>query len=306
MTAIAIDLGGTHLRWAVVDGAGQRLYQGRAQRPRHADTIVEDVRRAIRECRDRHPEAAAVGICVPGFVRPRGVTATNLDWHDFDLRAVLGDVGLPIALENDTAAGAVGEQWIGRARGMGNVVYLTISTGIGAGIIIDGDVYRGSSGLAGEVGHTVVDLNGLLCGCGRRGCWEMIGSGTAHHRRIHEAFISGTWPNLETEPTPEQVTERARGGDRAATALLLRTARYIGIGVANLVNLYDPQAIIFTGGFARSNWDLIQDYLVEEVNGQALTDTTELVLTELGDDAGLIGAARQAMLAAAADGRQSF
>src|SRR2546425_6161247 len=174
---------------------------------------------------------------------------------------------------------------------MRDAIFLPISTGIGAGIIVNGQVYQGAHGLAGEVGDMVVDLNGLLCGCGRRGCWEMIASGTAHRRRIHEAFTSGTWPNVEHEPSPSEVSERARAGDKAARALILRTARYVGIGVANLANLYDPQAVIFTGGFARNNWDLIYEYLRNEVHDQAFSQEVELLLTELGDDAGLVGAA---------------
>jgi glucokinase len=156
---------------------------------------------------------------------------------------------------------------------------------------MDGRIYRGANGLAGEVGHTVVDLNGLLCGCGRRGCWEMIASGRAHQRRIREAFASGTWANLEQEPAPEEVTKRALAGDRAARALVMRTARYLGIGVANLVNLYDPETVIFTGGFARHNWSLIHDYLLQEVREQAFSQRVELRPTILGDDAGILGAA---------------
>jgi glucokinase len=119
----------------------------------------------------------------------------------------------------------------------------------------------------------------------------MIASGTAHRRRIREAFETGTWPNLEEEPTPEEVTRRAMAGDRAARALILRTARYLGIGVANLVNLYDPEAVIFTGGFARNNWSLIHEYMLSEVREQAFSQQTELLLTALGDDAGILGAA---------------
>src|SRR2546425_9510700 len=154
---------------------------------------------------------------------------------------------------------------------MRDAIFLPISTGIGAGIIVGGQIYRGSGGLAGEVGHMVVDLNGLLCGCGRRGCWEMIASGTAHKRRIKEAFASGTWANETVEPTPAEVTEQAARGDKAAKALVLRTARYLGIGVANLANLYDPEAVIFTGGFARNTWDLIHDYLEQEVHEQSFS-----------------------------------
>jgi glucokinase len=289
--AIGIDLGGTNLRWAVIDREGRRLYYDRTERPRSAEEIVADLHRAIGECLERHPEVAGAGVAVPGIVRGGVVTSTNLGWTSLPLGQALADAPVPVTVMNDMQAGAVGELHCGRARGLSNVVFVTISTGIGAGIILDGEPYHGANGLAGEVGHMVVDLNGLLCGCGRRGCWEMIASGTAHRRRIREAYQSGTWPNLEEEPTPDAVTDHARSGDRAARALVLRTARYLGIGVANLVNLYDPEAVIFTGGFARKNWDLMEEYLTHEVRDQAFSQNTRLLLTELGDDAGLVGAA---------------
>jgi glucokinase len=291
--AIGVDLGGTNLRWAVVDMLGNRLYQDRIPRPHGPAEIVAAMRDAVCQCFERfpEPEARGAGVAVPGIVCDTWVTSNNLGWHQLPLKDALESLPLPVTIMNDMAAGAVGELHFGRARGLRNVIFLTVSTGIGAGIIVDGEVYRGANGLAGEVGHTVVDLNGLLCGCGRRGCWEMIGSGTAHRRRIREAYTSGTWPNQETEPSPEEVTNQARAGDRAARALVLRSARYIGIGVANLANLYDPEAVIFTGGFARNNWDLVHDYLLQEVRDQAFSQNTQLLLTELGDDAGLMGAA---------------
>jgi glucokinase len=289
--AIGIDLGGTNLRWAVVDSEGDRLYQDRIPRPHSAEEIVRELRRGIDVCRSRFPEVIAAGVAVPGVIRPEGITSNNLGWTNFQLEEALGETPIPTRIINDMAAGAVGELHCGRARGLSNVVFLTISTGIGGGIILDGEAYSGANSLAGEVGHMVVDLNGLLCGCGRRGCWEMIASGTAHKRRIREAYQSGTWPNLEQEPTPTEVTDRARAGDRAARALVLRTARYLGIGVSNLANLYDPEAVIFTGGFARNNWDIIHEYLEREVREQAFSQNTQLLLTELGDDAGLVGAA---------------
>jgi glucokinase len=291
MLAIGIDLGGTNLRWAVIDAAGTMRYHQRAATPRHLPDKLEAVRGAIRDCRERFAEVAGVGVVVAGVVRQGRVTSTNMDWQEFPLAEALAVPDLPLVVENDMNAGALGEIRFGRARGMANVIFLTVSTGIGAGIILDSAIYRGANGLAGEVGHTVVELNGLLCSCGRRGCWEMIASGTAHRRRIREAFDSGTWPNLETEPTPEEVTERAMAGDRAARALILRTARYLGIGVANLVNLYDPEAVIFTGGFARNNWTVIHEYLLSEVREQAFSQQTELLITELGDDAGILGGA---------------
>ncbi len=291
MLAIGVDLGGTNLRWAVVDEEGSVLLHRRKPTPRGAEETIRAIREAVASCRAEFPAVAAVGIAVPGVVYGGDVTSTNLDWERFPLPRELRILDLPCVVENDMNAGAFGEKTFGRARGMQDVIFLTISTGIGAGIIVGGRIYRGSGGLAGEVGHTVVDLNGLLCGCGRRGCWEMIASGTAHKRRIREAFASGTWPKLTEEPTPAEVTRRAAGGDRAARALVLRTARYMGIGVTNLVNLYDPEAVVFTGGFARGNWDLIHDYLLSEVREQAFSQSTQLLLTELGDDAGILGAA---------------
>jgi glucokinase len=290
-----VDLGGTNLRWAVVDQDGTRLFQDRTPRPHTAEEIVAAIRQAIDQCLERFPGARGVGVAVPGIVDGDIVTSNNLGWQEFPLAARLEGLPLPFQVLNDMAAGAVGELHCGRARGLRNVIFLTISTGIGAGIILNGEVYRGANGLAGEVGHTVVDLNGLLCGCGRRGCWEMIASGTAHARRVREAYSSGTWPNLETEPSPAEVTDRARKGDRAARALVLRTGRYLGIGVSNLANLYDPQAVIFTGGFARNNWDIIHEYLLNEVREQAFSQNLQLLLTELGDDAGLVGAGALAL-----------
>jgi glucokinase len=289
--AVGVDLGGTNLRWAVVNKDGACLYQDRTLRPHSAEEITAAIRQAVCQCLERYPDAQGAGVAVPGIVNRDRVTSNNLGWHEVSLHQELAELPIPVHVVNDMAAGAVGELHHGRARGLRNVVFLTISTGIGAGIILDGQVYRGANGLAGEVGHTVVDLNGLLCGCGRRGCWEMMASGTAHKRRVREAFESGTWPNLEVEPTPDEVTTRARSGDRAARALVLRTARYLGIGVTNLTNLYDPDAVIFTGGFARNTWDIIYDYLLQEVREQAFSQNVQLLLTELGDDAGLVGSA---------------
>jgi glucokinase len=291
MRAIGLDLGGTNLRSSVIDERGAILYHQRQPSPRSVPEAVTAIRGAVADCRERYPDVRGAGLAVAGVVIDGKVSSVNLDWQEVDLLGELGIGDLPVVIENDMNAGAYGELTFGGGRGLRHLIFVTVSTGIGAGIIVGGEIYRGAGGLAGEVGHTVVDLNGLLCGCGRRGCWEMIASGTAHRRRIREAFDSGTWPNLTEEPTPEQVTQRAAAGDRAARALVLRTARYLGIGVSNLVNLYDPEAVVFTGGFARRNWDLMYDYLLGEVRDQAFSQRTQLLLTALGDDAGILGAA---------------
>lgn len=289
--ALGVDLGATHFRQAVVDIDGNVMEQSTSDTPSERARVVPMLQQSIRDYLRRMPELEGVGIGVPGTVRDGVVHSNNLSWQHFPLRDVLGIESTPVLIENDINAGAVGELTFGAIRGMRNAILLTVSTGIGAGILIDGKLYQGAHGIAGEVGHTVVDLNGILCGCGRRGCWEMIASGTAHRRRIREAFLSGTWPNLTAEPSAEDVTERARSGDRAALALVRRTARYLAIGIANLVNQYDPEAVVLTGGFARNTWDLIYSYVSTEVEEQALVPDVRLLLSRLEDDAGVLGAA---------------
>lgn len=289
--ALGVDLGATNLRFAVIDSVGEALFEDRQPTPVVRDEVVPLLRQEILSVRERFPELCGVGIGVAGVVHEDTVTSNNLSWDRLPLREELGIDDLPVRVENDINAAALGEWSFGAARGTANAILLTVSTGIGAGIIMDGRLYRGSHGTAGEVGHTVVDLNGLLCGCGRRGCWEMIASGTAHVRRIREAFQNGTWPNLTSAPTPAEVTERARHGDKAAYALIRHTARYVAIGIANLVNVYNPEAIILTGGFAANNWDLIEEYVRSEVREQSLAPAVELTLGQLGDSAGVVGAA---------------
>lgn len=294
---IGIDLGGTNLRSGLVYPSGEIRHLTREETPRNRDLIFPRLQEIIDALSAETP--VAVGIAVPGAVEDDEVTSNNLGWSGIHVAERLNTHGLTLLVENDMSAAAAGEHCFGAGKGCNNMILLTISTGIGAGIIIGGKLQTGAHGVAGEVGHHVVNLNGLLCGCGRRGCWEMIASGTAHKRRVREAFRDGTWPNLTEEPSVADVTRMAEGGDKAAIALLKRTGRYIGIGLANLVNLYDPDVIVLTGGFARNTWNLIHDYMEAEMDEQALTASVNLALTELGDNAGLLGAATLARAATA-------
>jgi glucokinase len=290
LPAIGIDLGGTRLRSGLVTPDGRIEHLTREETPRDRALIFPRLQEIIDDLRSHGP-VAAVGIAVPGAVEDDIVISNNLGWNGIHVAENLRIDGVPLRVENDMSAAAAGEHTFGAGRGCRNMVLLTVSTGIGAGIIIGGKLQRGAHGVAGEVGHHVVNLNGLLCGCGRRGCWEMIASGTAHKRRIREAFRDGTWPNLHDEPSVADVTHMAEGGDKAAIALLKRTGRYLGIGLANLVNLFDPDVIVLTGGFARNTWNLLHQYMESEMDEQALTSSVNLALTELGDDAGMLGAA---------------
>src|SRR5258708_3519183 len=134
-SAIGVDLGGTNLRWAVVDETGQRLFQDRIDRPRQPEEIVGAVRVALLDCLHRFPDCVGAGVAVPGVVRESGVTSTNLGWIDLDVEAALSDLPIKTQVLNDMAAGALGELHFGRARGMRNVIFVTISTGIGAGVV---------------------------------------------------------------------------------------------------------------------------------------------------------------------------
>jgi glucokinase len=288
--AIGIDLGGTNLRSGLVLPNGEIRRLRREETPKDRERIFPRLQEIIDDLSADGP-VAAVGIAVPGAVEGDIVTSNNLGWPGVRVADHLRTNGVPLVVENDMSAAAAGEHCFGAGKGCNNMILLTVSTGIGAGIIIGGRLQTGAHGVAGEVGHHVVNLNGLLCGCGRRGCWEMIASGTAHKRRVREAFRDGTWPNLTEEPSVADVTRMAENGDKAAIALLKRTGRYIGIGLANLVNLYDPDVIVLTGGFARNTWNILHAYMEAEMDEQALTSSVNLALTRLGDDAGLLGAA---------------
>jgi glucokinase len=290
LPTIGIDLGGTNMRSALVMPDGRLRNARREETPKDRDLIFPRLQEIIDDLRSEGP-VAAVGVAVPGAVEDGIVTSNNLGWQRVRVADHLRMDGVPLVVENDMAAAAAGEHCFGAGKGCNNMILLTVSTGIGAGIIIGGKLQRGAHGVAGEVGHHVVNLNGLLCGCGRRGCWEMIASGTAHKRRVREAFRDGTWPNLVDEPSVPDVTRMAESGDKAAIALLKRTGRYLGIGLANLVNLYDPDVIVLTGGFARNTWNLLHEYMEAEMDEQALTASVNLAITQLGDDAGLLGAA---------------
>ena len=296
--AIGVDLGGTNLRWAVV----RRTARSCTRRARRGRTAGGDrPARSWRRWRTAGalPESGGRGGRGPGGRRGAAVTSNNLGWLDFPPASLLHAGRCRSSWRTTWPRARWGSSGSAGRAGFQNMIFLTVSTGIGAGIILNGEVYRGADGLAGEVGHMVVDLNGLLCGCGRRGCWEMIASGTAHRRRIREAFSSGTWPNLEREPTPEEVTDRARQGDRAARALVLRTARYLGDRRG------EPGEPVRSG-----SGDLHRRLRPEQLGPHRTTtccrrstsrrsaQTVQLLLTELGDDAGVVGAAALALQAA--------
>jgi len=302
----AVDLGGTHLRVALVDDTGRILKQIKQETPKgdSPECVVAALVDAARNWDSYKEAVVAASIMVPGAVdRDKAVVlqAPNLpSLINFALKAELQKrLGWPVFLENDANAAAVGEMWLGAARGCRDVVSVTLGTGVGGGVILDGKLWRGSHGSAGEIGHTTVDpFSGLKCKCGNTGCLELFASATAIVRMTRESLSSFPQSRLQSEGlTAEKVYEAGRDGDELALAVFRRFGMYLGIGLANVINFIDPQIIVIAGG-AVNGWDLFADEMYRQVEERAFRTTAQQVKiarAECGDNAGLLGATRLAM-----------
>jgi len=302
----AVDLGGTHLRVALVDDTGRILKQIKQETPKgdSPECVVAALVDAARNWDSYKEAVVAASIMVPGAVdRDKAVVlqAPNLpSLINFALKAELQKrLGWPVFLENDANAAAVGEMWLGAARGCRDVVSVTLGTGVGGGVILDGKLWRGSHGSAGEIGHTTVDpFSGLKCKCGNTGCLELFASATAIVRMTRESLSSFPQSRLQSEGlTAEKVYEAGRDGDELALAVFRRFGMYLGIGLANVINFIDPQIIVIAGG-AVNGWELFADEMYRQVEERAFRTTAQQVKiarAECGDNAGLLGATRLAM-----------
>jgi glucokinase len=304
---IGVDVGGTKVAAGVVDEAGTILARTRRRTPSAGPADVEDViAECVAELRTGH-EVGAVGIGAAGFVdadRSRVLVAPNLSWRDEPLRdAVAGRVGLPVVVENDANAAAWAEHRFGAGRGEAHLVVVTVGTGIGGGIVLDGRLYRGRYGIGAEFGHLQMVPGGRRCGCGQSGCWEQYCSGRA---LLHEAReIADVQPGygarlLELgEGRPEgiearEVTAAAREGDPAALDCFEEVGRWLGQGLADLAAVLDPGLFVVGGGVADAGELLLapaRRTCAERLTGAPFRPHAEIRLAELGNDAGLVGAA---------------
>jgi glucokinase len=304
----AVDLGGTYLRIALIDGSGRIHQQSKQPTPKgdSSGCIVEAlVGAAGKWSNNGGPPIVAASIMVPGTVDTKNasvVQAPNLpSLSNFPLKAVLEDrLGWPVVLENDANAAAVGEMWLGAARGCRDVVSVTLGTGVGGGVILDGELWRGAHGSAGEIGHTTVDpFSGLQCKCGNVGCLELFASATAIVRMTRENLARFPDSVLHRdELTAEVVYDAGRAGDELALSVFKKFGTYLGIGLANLINIVDPEIIVIAGG-AVNGWSLFASYMQQEVDERAVRATAQQVkiaAAQCGDNAGLLGAARLAFV----------
>jgi glucokinase len=305
----AADLGGTHLRAATVDQHGKIQFRFKQNTPQanDANAIVDAIVAAVRECEQQSgaiDQISAVSLVVPGTVKVAEgavVKAPNLPCLDgFRLGAALTEqLGLPAIIENDANAAAVGEVWQGAAAGCNTIICVTLGTGVGGGIILDGKLWRGVDGAAAEIGHMCVDpFGGVACTCGSRGCLEVFASATAIVRMTREA--SPRYPDSvlqgQEDLTAERIFAAGQQGDDLALEIFRRMGVYLGIGLANLINILNPEMIVIGGGVV-NGWDLFEKHMHQQVEERAfplLAARVKIVRAKCGDDAGLLGAARLA------------
>lgn len=306
----AADLGGTHLRGATVDRNG-KVYCRLMQSTPQAEEPIEIVRALVDAAHECERQAArqgavisAVSVVVPGTVDiAEGVVikAPNVSCLDgFRLSAALeSELEWPAILENDANAAALGEMWRGAGKGYCTLICLTLGTGVGGGIILDGKLWRGADGSAAEIGHMGVDpFGGVACPCGSRGCLEVYASATAVVRMTREARPRYPKSMLHTSEdlTSEKVYQAGEEGDELALEVFRRMGTYLGIGIANLINVLDPEIVVIGGGLS-NGWELFEKHMRQQVVERAFpipARCVKIVRGECGDDAGLLGAARLA------------
>lgn len=311
---VGVDLGGTNIVVGAMSTDGEQTHGMRSE-PTHAergaesvvDRIVAMIERVIAETTEATGAARrdflGVGVGAPGPLdRDRGlvVVAPNLGWHDFPLRDVIGErVRLPVTLDNDANCATVGEWWQGAAKGGVNVVGMTIGTGIGGGLVLEGKLYHGSSDVAGEIGHTTIDITGRYCRCGNYGCLEAYASGPAIAMRAREALerdesslltkmVDGQVDRL----TAATVYEAANQGDSLAREIVRDTAVFLGAGIANLLNIFNPDVVVIAGGVTQAGERLFEP-LRAEVKRRAFRPAVaacRIVPGSLPGTAGVVGA----------------
>lgn len=304
---IGMDVGGTKIAGGVVNDQGVILERARRDTPRHdAEAIEAAIVDLVRELASRW-KVDAVGIGAAGLIderRSRVVVAPNLGWADEPLRlAVEKGSGLPVVVENDANAAAWGEYRFGGGRESEHLVCVTVGTGIGGALVIEGELYRGAHGMAAEFGHMTIKPGGRLCGCGNRGCWEQYASGNALVREARRlaAERRGEAEGLLDlgDGTPEgvegrHVTEAAASGDPVALAAFDCLARWLGLGMADLTAALDPDRFMLGGGVSEAGGLLLaptRRAFLESVSGREYRQLPTVKLAELGNEAGLIGAA---------------
>ena len=304
---IALDIGGTHMRAAVFPKDGTKILNHKRIRT-YADgeTSLGRLISLIQEVKPRDETIDAIGIAVPGIIDPqKGIilTAPNLpEWVGVPIpQLITKEIGAPTFLGNDANLAALGEWRYGAGRGHHDLLYLTVSTGIGGGVISNDQLLVGAHGLAAELGHITILLNGPMCGCGHRGHLEALASGTAIAAFIAQQLAEGCQSSLSGTPDAKAISQAAKSGDKLAKKAFQRAGYYLGLGVANYLMVFNPSIVIFGGGVSNVGnllFKPMQETLEKSVLSERYLQDLVITTAELGDNTGLYGAlalARQAI-----------
>ena len=311
MYRIGVDLGGTNIAVGVIDESyniiGRGKVKTRAPRPAEAifDSIKEAVDMAVVNAGINYDEIASVGIGTPGSVnKDTGAIefSNNLKFHNVPAKAMLEErLKKPVYLENDANAAALGEAVAGCGHGVKNFVAVTLGTGVGSGIIIDGKIYRGSNFCGGEMGHMVINVDGIPCNCGRKGCWEKYASATALVSQAVEAMqndkASLLWQTCDGDLNKvdgKSIFDALDLGDATAKSVVNRYLYYVSIGIANVINALQPEAVCVGGGISGQGEKILKPIreMVKAERYSVYADKQAAIIpAALGNDAGIIGAA---------------
>ncbi|MGF9825847.1 ROK family protein [Brevibacillus agri] len=308
--AIGIDLGGTKIIAAIVDQNGCILSQANAptQKEDEADAVIlrigDLVQSVLADSGVGLAQIRGIGIATAGIIdthRHMVIFASNLNWSDVAIGDRLHEqFGVPVQLINDANAAAVAEWAFGSASGTDDLIYVTVSTGVGAGIISGGRLITGIGDSAGEFGHISLDPEGPLCACGNRGCLENYVSGLALAKMAQEQLQSGTASSLRTCTTGElsritakEIGEQAQSGDALSIDLLRQAGYYLGVGLTNLIHLFNPQVIVFGGGVMNNGQILLEEAqrVIRQRCISRMASQATIQLSTMGAEAGVLGAA---------------
>ena len=296
--ALALDLGGTNIRLAAIGEDGIVYSRSRSATPKRSSSIeiVDLIVRLADGCREKVPPGSnifAIAAAVPATINEQAGILTKLPnlpaLEGVRLRDVLTErLGIETILENDANAAAYGENWMGASRGVDDSICITLGTGVGGGLIINGKPFRGKDGTAGELGHVCVEPQGVPCGCGGRGCIEQYASATAIVRMAREAGMNVS--------SSFDVYRAASEGSVEADQVFRKMGSYLGIGIASLINVLNPEMVVLGGGVSAA-WDRFIGTVADEISVRSFREPAaraRIVRAELGDDAGILGAARSA------------
>jgi len=309
--ALTVDLGGTKIMAAVVLPDGKLLLRNYCltMADKGPEIVIDRIIFAVNETMARAQlkgsELIGLGIAAAGILdTKKGIVTTSPNlphWYNVPLRDILTEkLDVITYIINDANAATLGEHRFGAGRGLDNMVYLTVSTGIGGGIIVDGELYSGADGCAGELGHMTIEVNGPQCHCGNFGCLEALASGWAVAKAAITRINSGEKSSIIEladgtleSISAEIVAEAARQGDRLAIDIVAEAANYLGVGLANLVNIFNPELIVIGGGLSKMGGMLLKPArkVLKERAFQLPADTVRVVRARLGSNAGIIGAA---------------